>query len=641
MSYMAPTTGDDVPRTEPNETRHVLGPDGEPLIGADSRPIIERRRSRSERRPTQPRVSVVVPAKNEAPNILEILPYLEDYHEVVVVVGEDDHESADAAHVALPSAKVIHQSGTDKLSAMVSGFAAVTGDAIVIFDIAGSADPREIPRYVKALTDGADLATGSRFIAGGGSEGITLIRSWGNTALNLLASILTNTRLTDLCYGYNAFWTDQLYMLDLPESRPADGSEALHSNSFELEAMIIGRFALSGAAITEVPSFEYRRYHGRTNLKTFRDSLWALRTIMRDRIYARQIRTLAKRRYASKMGGPQPPGWMTDDKPRHGVRRLHSLATTLPKCAVVICAYTEERWDDTLKAVASVQSQRPAPHELVLVVDHNPQLQARLAEQLPDVRVVANHNERGLSGARNTGVEVTDAEVVIFLDDDAFAQPGWLAGLAHHYVNPWVLGVGGRIDPGWASERPRWWPAEFDWVIGCNYTGQHAGIVRNLIGANASFRRELFDDGGFVTGIGRSANVNRPVGCEETEFCIRAGKARPNGVFLFDDRAAVTHRVPAARQSFAYFRTRCYSEGLSKAQVTSVAGVETGLASEWSYSTVTLPLGVLKGLFAAARGDLAGLQRAAAIVIGLGYTTVGYVIGTISGFRRGPGAGSQ
>ena len=130
----------------------------------------------------------------------------------------------------------------------------------------------------------------------------------------------------------------------------------------------------------------------------------------------------------------------------------------LPTCAVVICAYTEDRWDDTLQAVASVQAQRPAPHDLILVVDHNPALQSRLAERLPGVRVVANSNERGLSGARNTGVELTDADVVVFLDDDAAAQPGWLEGLARHYADPDVLGVGGRIDPWWATERPAWWP---------------------------------------------------------------------------------------------------------------------------------------------------------------------------------------
>ncbi len=302
-------------------------------------------------------------------------------------------------------------------------------------------------------------------------------------------------------------------------------------------------------------------------------------------------------------------------------------AVVLPSCAVVICAYTEARWDETLRAVSSVQEQVPPPQELIVVIDHNPDLQARLAAELPGVRVVANHNEQGLSGARNTGVELAKSDVVVFLDDDAAARPGWLAALARNYLDPNVLGVGGRIEPEWMGQRPRWWPPEFDWIVGCDYTGQRTGAVRNLIGANASFRRELFADGGFTTGIGRSSSVSRPVGGEETEFCIRVAQTRPAGVFLHDVDAGVIHRVPADRGTFAYFRSRCYSEGLSKALVTRSVGTEQGLSSEWSYSTVTLPLGVLHGLRQGLGGDVTGFLRAGAIVVGLAYTTVGYIIG--------------
>lgn len=305
-------------------------------------------------------------------------------------------------------------------------------------------------------------------------------------------------------------------------------------------------------------------------------------------------------------------------------------ATATPTCAVVICAYTEARWDDTLRAVRSAQVQEPPPKELIVVVDHNPVLQERLAAELPGVLVVANHNEQGLSGARNTGVQIATADVVVFLDDDAAARPGWLSGLARHYLDPNVLGVGGGIQPEWSGRRPRWWPPEFYWVVGCDYAGQPSGVVRNLIGANASFRRELFDDGGFTTGIGRSSSVRRPVGGEETEFCIRVSHARPGHVFLHDTHAEVIHRVPADRQKFAYFRSRCYAEGLSKALVTEKVGTGSGLASEWRYSTVTLPLGVLHGLRRALRGEITGLLNAAAIVIGLAYTTAGYVVGVAS-----------
>ena len=301
-----------------------------------------------------------------------------------------------------------------------------------------------------------------------------------------------------------------------------------------------------------------------------------------------------------------------------------------PTCAVIVCAYTEDRWADTVTAVSSVLSQVPAPDEMVLVIDHNPELQERMSDRFPEVLVVPNHHEQGLSGARNTGVEVTTADVVVFLDDDAEARPGWLAGLSRHYANPNVLGVGGRINPRWSGARPFWWPPEFDWVVGCNYTGQRTGIVRNLIGASSSFRRDLFADGGFTSGIGRSAGRRRPVGGEETEFCIRSSQAHPGGVFVYEDSAAVTHSVPKDRQTFAYFRLRCFSEGLSKAQVTESVGVADGLSSEWSYTRETLPQGFLRGLFRPLFGDLTGPVKSAVIVIGLAYTTLGYALGSLN-----------
>ena len=316
------------PQVTPDEPGpYVLGPDGAPVIGADGQPIIERRRSMSERRPADPRVSVVVPAKNEAPNIREILPYLKEFYEVIVVVSEDDHDSANAAREALPSAKVVYQTRKGKGNALACGFAEVTGDAIVMFDVDGSADPHEIPRFINALVSGADLAKGSRYCPGGGSDDITLIRSLGNKGLNLLASVLTSTRFTDLCYGYNAFWADQLYMLDLPDTQ-AETPEMVRGDGFEIEALIIGRFALSGATITEVPSFEHDRYHGTTNLNTFKDGFRVLWTILQDRLYARQIRKLAKRRHATSSPGPKRPGWMTEDV-RHGVRRIERLSPSV------------------------------------------------------------------------------------------------------------------------------------------------------------------------------------------------------------------------------------------------------------------------------------------------------------------------
>jgi GT2 family glycosyltransferase len=302
--------------------------------------------------------------------------------------------------------------------------------------------------------------------------------------------------------------------------------------------------------------------------------------------------------------------------------------------SVVICAYTEKRWDDLVDAVTSLGAQTLPPHEVIVVVDHNPDLAARAGRELAGTRIVENTGRQGLSDARNTGLRAAGGDVVAFLDDDATAEPGWLALLAKGYENPSVLGVGGFAEPEWLAGRPAWFPKEFDWVVGCTYLGMPAvaAPVRNMVGCNMSFRREVFDAvGGFTAEIGRLGT--RPVGCEETELCIRVGQRCPGSIILFDPRAVVHHRVPASRGTWTYFRSRCYAEGLSKAAVAALVGSDHALASERRYTTRTLPLGVLAGMRDALRGRLAGLGRAGAIVAGVSITSVGYGLGKIAPAR--------
>jgi glycosyltransferase involved in cell wall biosynthesis/anti-sigma regulatory factor (Ser/Thr protein kinase) len=288
-------------------------------------------------RPQQPRVTVVVPAKDEAANILEILPYLSGFFEVVVVVREDDYASAEAARTALPSARIVYQTRKGKGNALACGFEQTNGDVIVTFDIDGSADPHEIPRFVEALTRGADLAKGSRFCPGGGSQDITQFRSLGNYCLNLIASVFTGTRFTDLCYGFNAFWADQLPVLCLPDS---DGDTPQRGDGFEIEAMIIGRFAISKAIIIEVPSYEYDRYHGESNLNAIRDGFRVLWTLLRDRVHSRRYRTLASRlRSVGNTVGK--PFWMLAN-PR--TRALEAAAGT--DFPAQVQRTLEQAWDD-------------------------------------------------------------------------------------------------------------------------------------------------------------------------------------------------------------------------------------------------------------------------------------------------------
>ena len=299
--------------------------------------------------------------------------------------------------------------------------------------------------------------------------------------------------------------------------------------------------------------------------------------------------------------------------------------------AVVICAYTEERWDDIVAAIDSVKRQTPTVDELVLVIDHNAALAERGRANFTDgITVIENAHQNGLSGARNTGIENTKADIVAFLDDDAEADPGWVAALLTAFDTDHVVGMGGTVNAAWLTARPLWWPREFDWVVGCSYTGLPTAVadIRNPIGANMAVRRSAFTAvGGFSPAIGRVGK--HPVGCEETELFIRIHQHQPNSIVRFRPDASVAHKVPGTRANFDYFRRRCFAEGLSKAVVAKLVGSGDALSSERSYSTKILPAGVLRGLRQGFTGDTNGFRRAGAIVAGLGLTTAGYVRGRL------------
>jgi Glycosyl transferase family 2 len=234
-----------------------LAAKGQPYSGPD------RRRDR------RTRVSVVIPAMNEADNIGHVLERLpEGLHEVILVDGNSHDRTVWNAKQARPDIRVVTQPGRGKGDALRAGFAAVTGNLIVMVDADGSADPAEIPRFVAALEAGADFAKGSRFLPGGGSVDITLLRRLGNYGLSGVVNLLYRTRFSDLCYGYNAFWARCLPFISLDVA------------GFEVETLINLRVANAGMRITEVPSYEADRLHGETNLKTFRDGFRVLFTIL-------------------------------------------------------------------------------------------------------------------------------------------------------------------------------------------------------------------------------------------------------------------------------------------------------------------------------------------------------------------------
>lgn len=296
--------------------------------------------------------------------------------------------------------------------------------------------------------------------------------------------------------------------------------------------------------------------------------------------------------------------------------------------SVVICAYTEDRWDDLVQAVDSIRAQIYQPKECLLIIDHNDALFERASSSFPDCTVIKNAYTQGLSGARNTGLKFASGDVIAFMDEDATAAQDWLSFLVEQYEEENVMGAGGWIEPNWISAKPAWFPAEYNWVVGCSYQGlpQKTAPVRNLIGCNMSFRKEVFDEvGGFENGLGRIGKV--PLGCEETELCIRARQRWPNRKVIFAPSAKVLHNVPDARTKFKYFVSRCYSEGLSKAAVSKLVGSKDGLDSEWQYVLNDLPKGVFDGIKdSVSERNLSGVQRSTVIIAGLAATTYGYLI---------------
>jgi glycosyltransferase involved in cell wall biosynthesis len=309
-------------------------------------------------------------------------------------------------------------------------------------------------------------------------------------------------------------------------------------------------------------------------------------------------------------------------------RKTSSSRGGAPTVSVIVCAYTEHRWQALLQSVESIVRQTYPVHETLVVVDHNPGLLKQAREKLPSARVITNTGTPGLSGARNSGVAASSGQIIAFLDDDAIAAPNWLAELVAAFSDPHVLGAGGVATPRWDSGTPSWLPEEFYWTVGCSYRGlpSKTSPVRNPIGANMSFRRSVLERiDGFKDGLGRLGTT--PLGCEETELSIRAQNAYPGGVLLHVPTAVVEHNVTVERASWRYFRRRCWSEGLSKARVIEAVGSRDGLSSERTYALITLPTGFFRGLHDSLRGDPDGLRRSGAIVLGMLLTVSGYLRG--------------
>jgi Glycosyl transferase family 2 len=297
---------------------------------------------------------------------------------------------------------------------------------------------------------------------------------------------------------------------------------------------------------------------------------------------------------------------------------------TYPTVSVIITTYLMARWDWLQECMASAQSQTVPPLEVIVVVDHNQELLEKLVCEVPGVVAVPNIGDRGVSGARNSGVKASRGEVVAFLDDDAVVTPDWLATLLRHIVQPNVVGVGCYSDGLWENPCPSWFPGEFGWTIGVSYDGlpDEPTAVRNVWTCAMLVKRNAFEVvDGFREDFGKIGNRSLP---EDTDLCLRIAAVQENAVWMWDPAKVMKHRVPAGRATFGYLLSRCFLQGWGKAAMARMDGFDESTSSERSYALRTLPAGVGRGVGDALRGDFSGLARSGAIAAAFTMAVAGY-----------------
>jgi glucosyl-dolichyl phosphate glucuronosyltransferase len=297
--------------------------------------------------------------------------------------------------------------------------------------------------------------------------------------------------------------------------------------------------------------------------------------------------------------------------------------------SVVICTHLEERWHHLLAALDSLTTQTLRPCEVIVVVDGDHGLHARLIDRRGPERVILLQTRSGLSTGRNVGLSAAFGTHIAFLDDDAVAEPTWLAELVGGMTDDRVVGASGSSLPAWEGKAPPWFPPELLWTIGCSYAGMptKTTVVRNVFGGCACIRRYAFEIvGGFDPALGRR-NTGL-AGGEEADFSMRLRRALPEAVFVHRPEARIHHHVPPARQRVSYVLRRCYAEGRSKALLRK-RGTLAALSSERRYLSHTVPLALAGYLKHAVRLDVTALSRALILTLGVASTMVGYAHGNL------------
>jgi GT2 family glycosyltransferase len=309
------------------------------------------------------------------------------------------------------------------------------------------------------------------------------------------------------------------------------------------------------------------------------------------------------------------------------------MTKVVQSVSVVIACYTEKRWNDLCVAIRSALAQEPSPQTVIVSVDGNPALYERLRRWSSQIQVVLNTTRPGASATRNTGASLAKTEIVAFLDDDASARAGWLANLIEPFEEPDVVGTGGFVAPLWRASRPRWFPDEFAWVVGASFRGLPTARspVRNVWSENMAVRRSVFETvGGFRVDFSKVGSVSRP---EDTDLCLRMGKATSGATWIHVPEAIVDHCVDRERARLSFFVRQCYSEGRGKVELGRNNDGWVDLASERSYLRQTVPRGLVQHTRSGVQErDLSQISQTAAMVVGVASAGCGALVAGLRGW---------
>ena len=167
--------------------------------------------------------------------------------------------------------------------------------------------------------------------------------------------------------------------------------------------------------------------------------------------------------------------------------------TDSPVLSVVITAYTAERLNDICGLLNSIKEQKYLQIETLFVVEGSKDLAEKICSygvenNIPNLKVLFNDGEPGLSAARNVGIKEANGDIIAFVDDDVLLYPDWAEKMVNAYDDDAIIGVTGPAFPLWEDESMAWLPKEFYWIISCTAwdTENYVKEVRNAWGMNIS-----------------------------------------------------------------------------------------------------------------------------------------------------------